>query len=84
MLSLGLACSDLMPVDRAAVYNYYVRRDKQRDIPKALLELRYETLNKRRYDRKAMIVQERKNIIRIENSMRASPSSLSVCPAQAV
>ena len=75
MRSLGLTCQDLMPTSRRQVYEYYVDREKQRDIPKALIDLRYDTLNKRRHNKKQMIVQERRNIIRIEKRMqqRASP-----------
>lgn len=66
MKSLGLSFRDLMPINRKDIYDYYVNREKKKDIPNALIELRYNTLNKRRYTKKEMIIQERKNIIRIE------------------
>ena len=56
MKSLGLTVADLMPIRRKDVYDYYLNRDKQRAVPKALIALRCDTLNKRRYTKKEMIV----------------------------
>lgn len=77
---MDLSFKDLLSINRRDDYDYYVSRERHRDIPKALIDLRYNTLNKRRYNRKDMIIQERKNIIKIERSMqqRASPASLSL------
>lgn len=80
MKSLGLTCKDLKPTTRREIFDYYVKREKSRDIPQALVDLRFNTINKRRFNRKEMIAEERQNIIRIEQSIqqRTSPYSVSL------
>lgn len=70
MKTLGLQFKDLKPISRKDIYNYYVKREKSRDIAQALIDLRYDTLNQRRFNRRDMIVEERNNIIRMEKSMQ--------------
>ena len=80
MKTLGIQINDLLPISRRDIYNYFVKREKSREIPQALIDLRYNTLNERRFNRKEMIIEERNNIIRIEKSMqqRTSPYSQSL------
>lgn len=56
-------------VSRKDIHDYYVAREKSHDIPKALVDLRYDTLNKRRFAKRDLIVAERRKIIRIEYSL---------------
>ena len=69
MKTLGITKQDLQMVSRKDIHAYYVAREKSHDIPKALVDLRYDTLNKRRFAKRDLIIAERRRIIRIEYSL---------------
>lgn len=49
METLGLNGSELKPIQRSDVYEYLVKRERKKDIPKEIINIRWETLNERRF-----------------------------------
>jgi hypothetical protein len=63
MAMLGLDASELEPVPYADVRDYYVKRERTANVNQQLVDLRWNTLNKRRFDKRDLIQLERNKII---------------------
>ena len=54
---------ELLPIKYAEVQEFLQTRDR-RAVPKQLVDLRYNMLNKRRYDKRKQIIGERNKLMR--------------------
>ena len=60
---LGLELSELEPVDKSSVVAYYQARERSKNVPHEYVELRFNMLNQRRFDKQKLIAEERKKLI---------------------
>lgn len=63
MAVLGLDAQELESINMDDVRNYYKARDRSSTVNQELCDLRFNTLNKRRYDKYNLIKNERSKII---------------------
>ena len=59
MAILGLEAEELESVNYESIREYYMKRDRQSNVSNELVDLRFNTLNKRRFDKRDLIAQER-------------------------
>lgn len=77
MKILGLDTSELEAVSLDEVKQYFYKRERSSNIPMELIDLRFKTLNQRRFEKKKLIVEQRNKIMRDEEMERGFASSLS-------
>ena len=63
MCSLGLTFEELEPLQVERVREYFIKRERKQSIPGELIRLRFDMLNKRRHEKKRMIIEKREQII---------------------
>ena len=76
MATLGLKAEELEPISYESVRHYFIQRERKQAIPKQLVDLRFETLNKRRHQKRQMIIEEREKIIRQEQDLRGGKNAM--------
>ncbi len=76
MASLGLTTEELEPIPYESVIQYFMKRERKKNIPKELVDLRWNMINKRRHAKKEMIIREREKIIFQEEDLRERGGSM--------
>jgi len=76
MASLGLSMEELEPVPYESIIQYFIKRERKKSIPKELVDLRWDMINKRRHAKREMIIREREKIIFQEEDMRERGGSM--------
>jgi len=75
MAILGLDPEELHSVSVDECRQFYMKRDRSSNVNQELIDLRWKTLNKRRFDKRDLIIAERKKIIDNENMMYGGPQT---------
>ena len=76
MKILGLDAKDLDPIDYSSVKDFLQKRDRKKDVPKELVDLRFKMLDQRRHDKKKLIVDERNKIMFLDQTHNTSVDSI--------